>query len=131
MPVCYIKGLEITAHGGPIPGKRGRRKMDSPARPKNMATPKFSDLPPMEVVPAILDTAQMRQLLGISVGLLLKLCRQGKLPMPRKIGRTSRWKREEVMDALDRLPREFGESNAWRHNKRAVTATQDPEVGVA
>ncbi|HEV2292471.1 MAG TPA: helix-turn-helix domain-containing protein [Tepidisphaeraceae bacterium] len=51
----------------------------------------------------LLTSAQVADLLGTSVRTVERLVRAKKLPPPLKLGRASRWRREQLVAALARL----------------------------
>ena len=58
------------------------------------------------LVPLLLTDRQVGQALGVSSRLIWKLAATGELPRPLKIGRASRWRREDVTAYVDRLAAE-------------------------
>ncbi|MFN3312565.1 MAG: helix-turn-helix transcriptional regulator [Hyphomonas sp.] len=53
----------------------------------------------------MLTSHDVAALLKVSKATVYRMTRQGLLPRPQKFGRSSRWKRQEIEQALDSAPR--------------------------
>ena len=49
------------------------------------------------LAPALLDVAQVAELLSCSTRHVYRLCDRGRMPAPRKLGALCRWSRGEIM----------------------------------
>lgn len=59
----------------------------------------------MDAAPQLMTVEDIAAMAQISSNTIQRWVREGKFPKPRKIGRASRWPRDEVERFLDSAPR--------------------------
>ena len=71
--------------------------------------------------PRLLTKSQVATLLGISKHSVDKLEEEGVIPRRRKIGRAVRWREDEIVGMIDRLPEGIGGAGAPDREKAQTT----------
>ena len=54
-------------------------------------------------VPRFLTAKDLERIFQLNKRTIARLCRQGALPEPLKVGGSNRWKRDDVITAIDRF----------------------------